>query len=155
MITLKELNPRALPLTPDQRDNLIRHHANLQRLRAIYGKPMRVTSGVRDEERQKEIDALAGRTPRLTSRHIAGDATDFADDAAGSFGQWCLDNLAVLEQCHLYLEDPRYCVTYDEKGAPHRWVHLQSFPPRSGKRVFQPYASPPPLGPNFGKGVKA
>lgn len=153
MITLQELNPRNLPLTPDQEDNLRRHHANLQKFRGIYGKPMVVTSGVRDEQRQIEIDTLAGRRPRLGSRHIQGDATDFRD-TDGSLGQYCLDNLHVLEACGLYLESPAYTVTYDADGTAHRWVHLQSFPPRSGKRVFQPYPGPPPLVP-FGKGVKS
>lgn len=147
MITLKELNPRNLVLTPDQEDNLKRHHANLQKFRTIYGKPMVVTSGVRDEERQKDIDTLAGRTPRLASRHIAGDATDFRD-SDGSLGQWCLDNLHVLEWCGLYLEDPSFTVTYDEDGTAHRWTHLQSFPPRSSRRVFVPYPGPPPQPPN-------
>jgi hypothetical protein len=143
MITLKELNPRNLPLTPDQEDNLRRHHANLQKFRGLYAKPMAVTSGVRTPDRQAEIDALAGRRPNFTSRHIAGDATDFADPD-GSLGQYCLDNLSVLQICGLFLESPTYSLTYDETGQPHRWVHLQSFPPRSGKRVFQPYPGMPP-----------
>lgn len=144
MIILKELNPRNLTLTPDQEMNLRRHHANLQKFRAAYGKPMVVTSGVRDEERQRDIDTLAGRTPRLASRHIAGDATDFADPD-GALGQFCLDNEGLLVQCGLYLEDPHYTVTFDDNGAPIRWTHLQSFPPRSARRVFVPYPGPPPI----------
>jgi hypothetical protein len=143
LITLKELNPRGLELTPDQEANLRRHHANLQKFRAAFGKPMVVTSGVRTPDRQAEIDALAGRRPNLTSRHIAGDATDFRD-TDGELGRFCVENEQVLVQCGLYAESPEYTVTYDEDGNPHRWLHLQSFPPRSHRRIFQPYPGPPP-----------
>jgi hypothetical protein len=134
-ITLKELNPNDVLLTPEQEDNLRRHYNNLQKFRAAYGKPMTVTSGVRTPDRQAQIDALAGRQPRLASRHIAGDATDFADHD-GSLAKFCLQNLHLLESCGLFIESPEYTPG---------WTHLQSAPPKSGRRVFLPYAGNPPV----------
>lgn len=39
-----------------------------------------------------------------------------------------------LARCGLYIEHPRWTPG---------WVHFQSVPPRSGKRVYVPYVSPP------------
>ena len=73
-----------------------------------------------------------------TSKHLSGQAVDLADahrDLAG----WCVDNLDVLEGIGLWMEDPRWTPT---------WIHLQTVPPRSGRRVFIP-SSASPADPNF------
>lgn len=134
MITEKQMNARNLPLTLEQQDNMTRHLLKINQLFAAFGFDRSVTSGVRDIERQKEIDTLAGRIPRLGSKHLHAAATDH-EDLDGRLGQFCLDNLPLLRKLGLYMEDLRYCNGY---------VHLQSIPPRSGKTIFQPYPWAPP-----------
>ena len=134
MVTLKELNPRGLPLTKEQQANQVLLFEAVNKLRALYGKPMVVVSGVRDAERQAEIDTLAGRTPRLGSAHISGAAVDFRD-SDGALKEFIKKDLTVLERCGLYAEDFAYTPT---------WLHVQISPPKSGRRVFQPYSTPPP-----------
>lgn len=67
------------------------------------------------------------------STHIIGRGIDIRD-ADRAFAQWCLNNLAILAECGLYMEDPRWTPT---------WVHLQDRPPKSGKRVYIPSGAPP------------
>jgi hypothetical protein len=67
-----------------------------------------------------------GAAPR--SRHMTGQAIDLCDPE-GEVDEWCLDHLDLLSEVGLWLESPAHT-----KG----WCHLQSVPPRSGKRVFIP-----------------
>lgn len=62
------------------------------------------------------------------SRHMTGQACDISDPT-GKFGKWCLENLDELEAIGLWME---------AKEATPSWVHLQTIPPGSGKRVFHP-----------------
>jgi hypothetical protein len=152
LISLKELNPRGLPLTDEQKFNQRRLFEAVNKLRALYGKPMVVTSGVRDAERQKEIDTLAGRRPRLGSAHIKGAAADFRDPD-GELKAFIKERggEAFLAELGLYMEAPEYTVGYLPDGPRYDWVHLQVTPPASGKRIFQPYAFPPPQPPKVKK----
>lgn len=69
------------------------------------------------------------------SRHIAGQAIDVEDTPPERpLARFCLQRLDLLEELDLWLEDPRWTPT---------WVHLQSVPPGSGRRVFIPSARPP------------
>lgn len=72
----------------------------------------------------------------LCSPHLFADGLDTRDPER-LFARWCLQNLAELEQIGLWMEDPCWTPT---------WVHLQTHPPKSGKRVFIP-SSKPPLAP--------
>lgn len=64
----------------------------------------------------------------VRSRHMTGQAIDLYDPE-GAVDEWCLDHLDLLSECGLWMESPAHT-----KG----WCHLQSVPPRSGKRVFIP-----------------
>lgn len=68
----------------------------------------------------------AGGSPR--SAHLTCEAVDIADPG-GILARWLLGNLSLLEQYNLYLEDPSRTPS---------WIHLQTRPTRSGKRVFLP-----------------
>ena len=68
-----------------------------------------------------------------TSTHITGQALD-TRDTHRVFAKWCLQNLDKLEAIGLWMEDPRWTPT---------WVHLQTVPPKSGKRVYIPSTKPP------------
>ena len=68
-----------------------------------------------------------------TSNHLTGKAVDLADNDR-SLTKAILREPEVLAQFNLYMEDARYTPT---------WVHLQSVPPRSGRRIYIPSSSAP------------
>lgn len=111
------------PLTSELKENLEMLLAALNKFRVIYGKPMIVSSGYRPPEINVNTKGAAKH-----SNHMICLACDFKDED-GSLDKYCMDNLAVLEKCGLWLESP--------KSTPN-WCHLQCVPPKSGKRVFIP-----------------
>lgn len=70
------------------------------------------------------------------STHIVAKGGDVRDSRR-VLARWCYANQAQLAEWGLWMEDPRWTPT---------WVHLQTVPPRSGKRIFIP-STKPPLGP--------
>lgn len=126
MITRQEVlmgRDKDYPLTPEMEANLTKLLECLNKFRAMYGKPMYVSSGYRPAAINATVKGAAKK-----SNHMICLATDFADKD-GELDKWCLDNLDKLEECGLYLEDP---------AATPGWAHLQCVPPKSGKRVFKP-----------------
>jgi hypothetical protein len=71
------------------------------------------------------------------SRHLTGQAVDLQDTPDRALAAWCLANLPDLKNCGLWMERPMWT------GGRDPWVHLQSVPPRSGRRVFIPSTMPP------------
>lgn len=67
------------------------------------------------------------------SSHITGCGLD-THDPQRLFARWCLQNLHQLEAIGLWMEDPRWTPN---------WVHLQTFAPGSGNRVYIPSSKPP------------
>lgn len=96
-------------------------------MRAAYGKPMTVTSGLRSEKQQQEL-IKAGRSNAPKSKHLTGHAADISDPD-GELAKWCKANVAVLEKAGLWMEDPDFTPT---------WCHFQTVPPNSGRRFFKP-----------------
>lgn len=78
-----------------------------------------------------------------TSHHLSGRAVDLPDPRR-ALAAWCVANLKVLAEIGLWMEDPRW--TYDENGD--HWVHVQTVPPKSGRRVFVP-STAPAIDPDF------
>lgn len=70
--------------------------------------------------------ATPGSAPR--SKHMTGQAIDIADPE-GDLDEWCLEHLEVLQTIGVWLEHP---------SATKGWTHVQTVPPKSGKRVFYP-----------------
>ena len=70
--------------------------------------------------------ATAGAATR--SKHMTGQAVDISDPE-GDLDEWCLAHLEVLERIGLWLEHP---------SATKNWSHLQTVPPKSGRRFFYP-----------------
>jgi hypothetical protein len=70
------------------------------------------------------------RTPNaaVKSKHMVGQAIDLYDPD-GEIDDWCMAHLDKLEAIGLWLEHP---------SATKGWCHLQSVPPKSGKRVYYP-----------------
>jgi uncharacterized protein YcbK (DUF882 family) len=131
VISLKELNKRKFATTEKIDTNLKELQRRLNIIRAAYGIPMIVTSGLRDIEHHKSIYRRKGIEEEnipMGSKHLHGQAADIYDPEQ-KLQKWCLENEALLEKAGLYCE--HFSVTLT-------WVHFQSVPPRSGNRFFYP-----------------
>jgi hypothetical protein len=77
------------------------------------------------------------------SKHLSGRAMDI-EDFDRDFARWCLRNTAplchqegkpdLLQEVGLWIENPMWTPT---------WVHGQTVPPHSGRRIFVPSDNPP------------
>jgi uncharacterized protein YcbK (DUF882 family) len=132
MVTQQELNPKNFTLTEEQQANVTILHEKINKIRALWGKPMVVTSGVRDIEDHKRIYREKGITDEakipMKSKHLFGQACDISDPKQ-ELQKWCLENVDKLEEIGLWCEDFK---------ATKNWVHFQIIPPKSGKRFFKP-----------------
>jgi len=99
-------------------------------VRKAYGKPMKVNDGYRRPNDTPKNGAKK-------SKHLIGAAVDIDDDEAGTFWNWCKDNLDVIYDAGLCIEDPRW--THGKVGT---WVHFQSIRPSSGRFIFVPSTAP-------------
>lgn len=85
--------------------------------------------------RPEGVNSITSNAATLSS-HITAEAGDVRDPVR-LFAKWCNANLHALETCGLWMEDSRWCPS---------WVHLQTKPPKSGKRVYIPSSKPPLCG---------
>lgn len=138
MITVKQYfmdrdNEYRMELTDAMRANAetIVHKANLLLNMAINDRVFLSLNSnksfVRSGWRPKEINA---RTPgaAVMSKHMTCEAIDI-EDIEGDLDEWCMNHQDVLEELGLWMEHP---------SATKSYCHLQTKPPRSGKRVFYP-----------------
>lgn len=88
-----------------------------------YTPPMYATSCLRSIESQKRINPSA-----MGSSHLFGCAVDISDPK-GELARWLQVNIVKLMDCGLWMENPD-----STKG----WTHLQSYAPKSMKRIFNP-----------------
>lgn len=110
------------PLTPELESNLSKLLEALNKFRAIYGKPMNVSSGYRPGKYNRAAGGASN------SSHITCEACDFKD-GDWSLKQFVLMRPEILEECGLYMEHPDHTRT---------WIHLQIRPTKSGTRIFKP-----------------
>ncbi len=110
-------------LTPEIEANAVELIDRVNFLLKSFGEPRTVNSGWRPPEVNAKTAGSA-----LKSKHMTGQAVDLADPD-GDLDEWCMDHASELERLQLWQEHPA-----STKG----WCHLQSIPPRSGKRVFYP-----------------
>ncbi len=89
-------------------------------LRAEWGKPLIVTSGLRTMQEHLRIYSLKGITDKskipMKSKHLYGQAVDFSDPT-GELYSWAYNNQDKLAQWGIWCEK-------DTKG----WLHCQSVP---------------------------
>lgn len=123
MISLLEINPRRHPVSAEIDANLHRLLDALNVVRAIWGKPMVVTSGLRSEADQARINPSAPK-----SKHLIGAAADIAD-RDGSLKAWLMAHPEILERAGLWCEAAEATPT---------WCHFQIYSPKSGRRWFLP-----------------
>lgn len=110
-------------LTGELRANARDIVRRVNRLLQRAGMMRKVTSGWRPAALNATVPGAASG-----SKHISCLAIDL-EDRDGALDAWCMANLPVLEELGLWLEHPR---------ATRGWCHLQTRPPRSGNRVFEP-----------------
>lgn len=84
--------------------------------------------------RPLSVNDKTANAAKGTSNHIVGKACDVRDTKARDLARWCLRNLRVLEDLGLWAENPRWTPT---------WVHVQTVPPHSERRVYVPSENPP------------
>jgi hypothetical protein len=68
------------------------------------------------------------------SKHQAGCGIDLQDTPDRAMARWCLRNQDALTEIGLWMEDPQWTPS---------WVHLQSVPPGSARRVYVPSTNAP------------
>lgn len=139
MITFKELIQGNLEkdIPADHISNLKELLLRINKIRALWAKPMTVTSGYRSLDQHLKIyskinkdRAKAGLEPLKIpngSLHLQGAAIDI-HDPDGSLYSWVFDNTKTLEQVGLW------CEVKDTQ----KRVHFQIRAPKSGKRFFKP-----------------
>lgn len=116
----------------DIQDNLNKLLEKVNKLRAAYGKPLTVSSGLRTMEDHLRIYKEKGITDKskipMKSKHLSGESVDFADPKQ-ELQKWIKANLKLMEEIGLWFED---------FSATKNWVHVQIVPPKSGNRFFLP-----------------
>lgn len=134
-ITFKELIAGKVlsDVTHTQQLNLEELLKRINMVRAEWGKPMRVTSGLRTMQDHLRIYSAKGITDKskipMRSAHLEGMAVDIADPD-GALKLWLTSDrtgIVTLERAELYCEA-------DCNG----WVHFQTRRPNSGNRWFKP-----------------
>ena len=127
MITIEELNRKKIELGSISGSNLLVLCQRLNIVRAKWGKPMVITSGLRTPGQQENL-IKQGLSKAKHSKHLVGAAADI-QDVDGELAAWLLANPSVLREAQLWCEDP---------ASTPGWVHFQIVPPASGNRWFKP-----------------
>jgi|SRR6185369_8992351 len=114
-----------LAMTPQ-----IEHNAEItvqlaNALLARFGQGRKVNSGWRPPQVNAAIPTAA-----VNSKHMSAQAIDLADPD-GDLDDWLMSvpGQLALEDIGLWMEHP---------SATKGWAHVQTVPPKSGRRVFYP-----------------
>jgi len=131
MISEKEIT-KGKEVPEELQNNLKILLERVNKLRALWSKPMIVTSGWRDWADMVRIYTAKGvsedKIPR-GSHHLYCEACDFADKDGALKAFVKANDYQVLKDCELWMEDGSTTVD---------WCHLQIVPPASGNREFKP-----------------
>jgi len=132
MITMKELlGAHDIKECNDvQRVNLVILLDRLNKLRKDWGKPMTITSGLRNDEDMKRI-YKSDNYPKK-SKHLFGQAADISDPKLELYNWLIADDCKKLKEHGFWME-----------SGTTNWVHLQIIPmgsynPKTDVRVFKP-----------------
>lgn len=111
-------------MTPEIEANATDLLNRVNALLSDFGEDRAVNSGWRPPQVNASTPNAAPK-----SKHMLGLAVDLADPE-GDLDDWCSDNNGErLKSYGLWMEHP---------AATKSWCHLQSEPPKSGRRVFYP-----------------
>lgn len=132
MISMKELlgQHTESECTSEQLANLYLLLASLNELRKGWGKPMTITSGLRNEADMERI--YKSKVYPKKSKHLFGLAADISDPKLELYNWLIANDCAMLKKYKLWME----------KGTSN-WVHVQIVPMGSYNsstdiRVFNP-----------------
>jgi hypothetical protein len=106
------------PLTSELETNLAKLLKAVNKLRALYGRPVWVSSGYRPGYYNTKVGGAPG------SSHEICEAVDF-HDRDNALKNWITED--ILIECGLYQEAPESTLT---------WLHVQIRPTQN--RVFKP-----------------
>lgn len=114
-----------LALTPQIEKNAALTVQLANALLVRFGEGRKVNSGWRSPEVNAKT---TGAAPN--SKHMTGQAIDLADPE-GDLDEWLMsaEGQAAMAELGLWHEHP---------AATKGWAHLQTVPPRSGRRTFYP-----------------
>jgi uncharacterized protein YcbK (DUF882 family) len=121
VLTLKELNPKTFPTTPEIDKNLAILLDRLNQVRSAFGKPMICTSGLRsikDHKRIYEKKGIPENKIPMKSKHLFGQAADIFDPNQ-ELQEWCKKNEDLLKTIGLWMES---------FSATPNWCHFQIVP---------------------------
>jgi len=125
------------PLSEEQESNLVKLLTAINPIREAWGGPLSVSSCYRPAAINDKVVGAA-----KASAHTMCQAIDIVDKD-GKLAEWSLHNLTLLGECGIFMEDPRYTIVLNKDGTRYSgWVHYDIRGPKSGKRVFIPYAGP-------------
>ena len=139
MISMDELLNHKYKLedqTPEVQANLAILLERVNKIRALWGKPCTVTSGLRtredhlriyrDKAEKAGVEFDESKVP-MKSKHLYGQAVDIYDPDL-SMTEWLKeDDSQKLVDAELWAE-----------AGNANWVHVQIVPPGSGARWFNP-----------------
>jgi uncharacterized protein YcbK (DUF882 family) len=116
--------------TDEQTVNLTILLDRLNKVRVAWGKPMTITSGLRNDADMERI-YKSKKYPRM-SKHLFGQAADISDPKLELYNWLIANDCAMLKKYNLWME----------KGTTN-WVHVQIVPMASYNlktdiRVFNP-----------------
>lgn len=134
MITMKELNPHGYEVTDEIQHNLNVLHFHMNVIRRFWAQQMIVTSGLRSEEDQYTL-IKTGVSRAYKSNHLLGKAVDILD-RDGSFNKWLKEYSDEKSTRMTILAQTMNQLWFEERQGP--WAHIQTEPPKSGKRWFYP-----------------
>ena len=130
MITLEDYwmgREREFPtaMTPQIEKNAIYTVQLANALLARFGEGRKVNSGWRPPSVNAGVPNAAPN-----SKHMTGQAIDLADPE-GDLDDWLMsaEGQAALTEIGLWMEHP---------ACTKSWTHVQTVPPKSGRRVFYP-----------------
>jgi hypothetical protein len=75
----------------------------------------------------------------LKSKHLMGQAVDLDDDDTEWLWKAIQPNLVLAKDIGIWFEHPAW--THGKVGT---WMHCQTVPPKSGRRIFIPSVQPAP-----------
>lgn len=114
---------KLVPLSDELKANAKLTVIRVNLLLAHFGHWRAVASGYRPDAINRTIKGAAKK-----SNHRICKACDL-EDHDGALDKFCMENQDILAEIGLWLESP---------ASTPGWCHVQTTPPRSGNRVFNP-----------------
>lgn len=130
MITEKEITG-GQKIPEEYKKNLSELLEKVNKLRALWGKPMKITSGFRTMEHHIKVYKDKGITDLskipMKSKHLFCQAVDIYDPTF-ELTKFCKAHTKEMEEIGIWFED--------DMSVPR--LHIQIVPPKSGTRWFKP-----------------